>query len=48
MLLAEQNVKFCLRLSGWGYLLDKGAIQYNTSDQEIKGDDQIKIKYLTV
>jgi branched-chain amino acid transport system ATP-binding protein len=48
ILLAEQNVKFCLALSDWGYLLDKGAIQYNASAQEIQGDDEIKRKYLAV
>jgi branched-chain amino acid transport system ATP-binding protein len=48
MLLAEQNVKFCLRLSDWGVLLDKGAIQYNASAQEIQGNDEIKRKYLAV
>jgi len=48
ILLAEQNVKFCLGLSDWGYLLDKGAIQYNASAKEIQGDDEIKRKYLAV
>lgn len=48
ILLSEQNVRFSLRLSDWGYLLDKGAIEYNGSTEEIRADDELQRKYLAV
>lgn len=48
ILLAEQNVNFCLGLADWGYILDKGAIQHDGSSEEIKNDEDIQRKYLAV
>ena len=48
ILLAEQNVKFCLGLSDWAYLLEKGAIQYSAGSEEIAADTEIQMKYLGV
>jgi branched-chain amino acid transport system ATP-binding protein len=35
VLLAEQNVKFTLRLSDYGYIIDKGRICYHQNGQQI-------------
>lgn len=48
ILLAEQNVKFCLGLADWGYLLDKGAVQHSASAEEIKSDTDLQRKYLAL
>jgi branched-chain amino acid transport system ATP-binding protein len=46
--LAEQNMNFTLGLIDWGYILDKGAIHYNGSSQDIQSDERIQREYLAV
>ncbi|WP_350341571.1 ABC transporter ATP-binding protein [Desulfoferula mesophila] len=48
ILLAEQNARFCLGLADWGYLLDKGAVQFDASSEEITSNEEIQRKYLSL
>lgn len=48
ILLAEQNARFCLGLADWGYLLDKGAIQYDASADDISHNQEVQRKYLSL
>lgn len=46
ILLAEQNVMFCMKLADWGYLLEKGTIKYSASMDSIINDPDVQKKYL--
>jgi branched-chain amino acid transport system ATP-binding protein len=48
ILLAEQNVKFALRASDRGYVIDKGTIVYEGTSHEISENEQIKKDFLAV
>jgi branched-chain amino acid transport system ATP-binding protein len=42
VLLAEQNVKFTLTLSDYGYIIDNGRICYQGSVQELIDNDEVR------
>jgi branched-chain amino acid transport system ATP-binding protein len=46
ILLAEQNVMFCMKLADWGYLLEKGMIKHSASMESITNDPDVQEKYL--
>lgn len=46
ILIAEQNVKFCMKVADWGYLLEKGIIKHSASMESINCDPEIQMKYL--
>ena len=48
VLLAEQNVKTTLRLSDHGYIIDDGRIRYQGSVEELKGNEEVRKKYLLI
>ena len=42
VLLAEQNVKFTLRLSDYGYIIDNGRIRYQGTVEELTGNEEVR------
>jgi len=48
LLLADQNIKFCRKVAGRGYIMEKGLIQYKGSMDEIWQNEEIVRKYLAV
>jgi len=48
ILLAEQNAHFALDISDRGYVIDKGLIRFSGSKEELKKNDEIKKRYLSV
>lgn len=48
ILLAEQNMHFCLRNASHTVIIDKGAIVYRDTIEALKADDRIKSRYLAV
>jgi branched-chain amino acid transport system ATP-binding protein len=48
MLICEHNVGLALALSDRGYVMDKGTIRYQGSIDELKGNDEVRKKYLLV
>lgn len=48
VLLAEQNMRFALRVAKRGYIIDKGMIHHQGSLEELKEDKEIIGKYLAV
>ncbi len=48
VLLAEQNLHFCARVSDRGYVIDKGSVKYEGKMSELLADEEIKGKYLAV
>jgi branched-chain amino acid transport system ATP-binding protein len=48
VLLAEQNVRSALRLCDRGYIIDNGEIRYRGSIEELKGNEEVRKKYLLV
>lgn len=48
ILLAEQNVMFCMKLADWGYLLEKGMIKHGASMDSIVNDPEVRMKSLTI
>jgi branched-chain amino acid transport system ATP-binding protein len=48
VLLAEQNVKTTLKLSDLGYIIDNGRIRYHGTVQELKGNEEVRRKYLLI
>jgi branched-chain amino acid transport system ATP-binding protein len=48
LLVSEQNVKFSFKIAQKVYIIDKGAIRYEGSVEDLKGNDEIKKKYLAV
>ena len=48
VLLAEQNVRSSLRLSGRGYIIDDGHIRYQGSIRELQENEEVRKKYLFV
>jgi len=47
-LLAEQNMRFTLKVATRGYIIDKGKIHHRGSMEELKKDKEIIGKYLAV
>jgi branched-chain amino acid transport system ATP-binding protein len=48
ILLAEQNVDFCLDLADRVYVLEKGHIRYHGSAREFREDESIRHQYLAL
>jgi branched-chain amino acid transport system ATP-binding protein len=48
ILLAEQNMHFCLHIASHVAVIDKGRIVFNDVAQALRGDDEIKRRYLSV
>ena len=48
VLLADQNLKFCRKVAGRGYIIEKGLIQYEGEMENIWQNEEIVSKYLAV
>jgi branched-chain amino acid transport system ATP-binding protein len=48
LLLADQNIKFCRKVAGRGYIMEKGLIQYEGAMDDIWQNEEIVRKYLAV
>jgi len=48
MLICEHNVGLALALSDRGYVMDKGTIRYQGTIAELKGNEEVRRKYLMV
>lgn len=48
ILIAEQNMKFCMKVADWGYLLEKGIIKHSASMESINSDSDIQMKFLAL
>ena len=48
VLLAEQNMRFAMRVAKRGYIINKGRIHHQGSMEELKEDKEIIGKYLAV
>ena len=48
VLLAEQNQKVALELSDRGYVIEKGVIRYHGTIEELRADEEVRRKYLSV
>ena len=48
MLLSEQNVKFALEVSDRAYVIDKGVIRHHGTVEELRGNEEIRKRYLMV
>lgn len=48
ILLAEQNAHFALEISERGYVIDKGLIRFSGSCEELRQNEEIKLRYLSV
>jgi branched-chain amino acid transport system ATP-binding protein len=48
MLICEHNVGLALALSDRGYVMDKGAIHYQGTIEELRGNEEVRKKYLMV
>jgi branched-chain amino acid transport system ATP-binding protein len=47
-LLADQNLKFCRKVAGRGYIIEKGLIHYQGDMESIWQNEEIVRKYLAV
>jgi branched-chain amino acid transport system ATP-binding protein len=48
ILLSEQNLHFAIRVSDRAYILEKGRIQYEGTIAQLRGDPDIRRRYLMV
>ena len=48
ILIAEQNMKFCMKVADWGYLIEKGIIKHSASMESINSDSEIQMKFLAL
>lgn len=48
VLLADQNLKFCHKVAGRGYIIERGLIQYEGAMADIWKNEEIVSKYLAV
>jgi branched-chain amino acid transport system ATP-binding protein len=48
MLICEHNVGLALALSDRGYVMDKGAIHYHGTIEQLRGNEEVRKKYLMV
>lgn len=48
ILLADQNLKFCRKVCGRGYIIEKGAVRFGGGMEEIWGNEEVIRKYLVV
>jgi branched-chain amino acid transport system ATP-binding protein len=48
ILLSEQNVRFAMEVSDRAYVIDKGVIRHQGSVEELRGNEEIRKRYLMV
>ena len=48
VLLAEQNLEVALKLCDRGYVIDNGAIRYHGSGEDLRGNEEVRRRYLCV
>ncbi len=48
ILLADQNIKFCRKVAGRGYIMEKGLIQFQGKIDDIWQNEEVVRKYLAV
>ncbi len=48
ILMADQNIKFCRKVAGRGYIMEKGLIQYQGNIDDIWQNEEVVRKYLAV
>ncbi len=48
VLLAEQNLHFCAKVSDRGYVIDKGSVRYEGTMTDLLSNEEVKEKYLAV
>jgi branched-chain amino acid transport system ATP-binding protein len=48
ILLADQNLKFCRRVCGRGYIIEKGRIVHEGAMEDIWGDEEVIKRYLVL
>jgi len=48
ILLVEQNFPMALALADYTYIISKGAIVYKSTAEELRGNEEVKAKYLGV
>jgi len=48
MLICEHNVGLATALSDRGYVMDKGMIRYQGTIEELRGNEEVRKKYLMV
>ena len=48
VLLAEQNLHFCAKVSDRAFVIDKGSVKYEGTMKDLLADDEVKEKYLAV
>jgi branched-chain amino acid transport system ATP-binding protein len=48
VLLAEQNLHFCAKVSDRGYVIDKGSVKYEGPMADLLSNEEVKEKYLAV
>ena len=48
VLLAEQNLHFCAKVSDRGYVIDKGLMKYAGKMSDLLADEEVKAKYLAI
>ncbi len=48
VLLAEQNLHFCAKVSDRAYVIDKGSLKYHGTMSDLLANEEIKAKYLAV
>jgi branched-chain amino acid transport system ATP-binding protein len=48
VLLAEQNLHFCAKVSDRGYVIDKGSVKYAGKMDDLLTNEEVKEKYLAV
>ncbi|HAM33325.1 MAG TPA: ABC transporter ATP-binding protein [Deltaproteobacteria bacterium] len=48
VLLAEQNLHFCAKVSDRAFVIDKGSVKYQGTMKDLLANDEVKEKYLAV
>jgi branched-chain amino acid transport system ATP-binding protein len=48
ILLSEQNIKFAIELSDRAYVIDKGAIRFQGTIDELRENEEVKKRYLMI
>jgi branched-chain amino acid transport system ATP-binding protein len=48
VLIAEQNMHFCLGIASSALVIDKGQIVYRDTIENLKGNQEIRQKYLAI
>jgi branched-chain amino acid transport system ATP-binding protein len=48
ILLSEQNLRFATHLSDRAYVIEKGAIRYEGTVEELRGNEAVMHRYLMV